>query len=216
MASNNNAFIRSLKDIYEAKLPGVSFDPKESRIQCFPHVINTCVQHTIKALNNGVDTDIDDEADDKGSDDESDDEESGGEKTDGENTDGEKSDSDGEKGDSDDDGGSGSNHSDSDEDVASKVPGDPLNKVRALVRGIRASGQRQEQFVNVILGGNQYGWWKDGEGNPMVIKQRQLLRDVRTRWDSTYQMLVRVRELRQVGHFSDITPSPFTFTDLST
>jgi hypothetical protein len=68
----------------------------------------------------------------------------------------------------------------------------PVNKIRALVRGIRASGQRQEQLNNVILGGNQYGWWMDGQGEAMLI-------NVRTQWNSTYQMLVRARELRQVS-----------------
>jgi hypothetical protein len=184
MAANNDTFLQSLRDIHQAKLPDVSFNPKESRIQCFPHVINTCVQHTIKALNNGVDTDSDS---DKGSDDES-----------NEGSDGDSEDSD-EESDGDDDGGGGGGGGgdDSDEDVV--VPGDPLNKIRALVRGIRASGQRQEQFANVILGGNQFGWWKDIQGNAVSIERRQLLRDVKTRWDSTYQMLVRVREFRQVS-----------------
>jgi hypothetical protein len=75
----------------------------------------------------------------------------------------------------------------------------PVNKIRALVKRIRASRQRQEQFNNFILGGNQYGWWKDGQGKAMLIKLKQVLQDVRTRWDSTYQMLVRARELRQVS-----------------
>ncbi|KAF8233348.1 hypothetical protein L208DRAFT_1126272, partial [Tricholoma matsutake] len=37
--------------------------------------------------------------------------------------------------------------------------------------------------------GNQYGWWKDGQGKVVTIKPKQLLQDVRTWWDSTYQML---------------------------
>jgi hypothetical protein len=198
MAANNNAFIRSLGDIYETELPNVSFNPKESRIMCFPHVINTCVQHTLKALNNGVDTDIDDivpvenehdsdldlyvsdDDDSEGSDDEKNDDEGGGGNG----------------------GGNGNVNTSKEENIAiSNVPGDPLNKIRAIVRGIRASGQRQEQFTNVILGGNQYGWWKDGQGNVVTIKPMQLLRDVKTRWDSTYQMLVRFREFRQVSCF---------------
>jgi hypothetical protein len=185
MAANNNVFIRSLGDIHETELPNVSFNPKECRIMCFPHVINTCVQHTLKALNNGVDTDIDDVVDSDSDLDASDDDDSEG--------------SDDEGGDDD---GGGNGNSSEEEDVAiSDVPGDPLNKVRAIIRGIRASGQRQEQFTNVILGGNQYGWWRDGQGSVVTIKPMQLLRDVRTRWDSTYQMLVRFREFRQVSCF---------------
>jgi len=210
MAANNDVFIRSLGDIHEAKLPNVSFDPKECRIMCFPHIVNTCVQHTIKELNNGVDTNIDDNAanegskhdhdDNKADDDEEgdneggDDEERNGEVSSGEN--------------SNDKGGnvSGSGDDNSgEEDVAiSNVPGDPLNKIRAIIRGIRASGQQQENFSNVILGGNQYGWWKDGQGKVVTIKPKQLLRDVRTRWDSTYQMLVRAREFRLVSLLSSL------------
>jgi hypothetical protein len=119
--------------------------------------------------------------DDKGSDDEqSDDKVSSGEKSD-------------DKGSDDGSGGGGGDGNSGEGDVAiSNVPGDPLNKIRALVRGICASGQQQEHFTNVILGGNQYGWWKDGQSKVMMIKPKQLLRDVKTRWDSTYQMLVRV------------------------
>jgi hypothetical protein len=59
MASNNDAFLHSLSNIYQ-QLPSnlaVSFRSKDCCIQCFPHVINTCVKHTIKALNNGVNAD---------------------------------------------------------------------------------------------------------------------------------------------------------------
>ena len=209
MAANSDVFLRSLNDIYEAKLPagGAPFDPKESHIQCFPHVINTCVQHTIKALNNGVDTDIND---DEGTTSDNDDDKRSSVEGSNESDDSDEGSSD-EKSNSErsNDGGAtggGGSGEDSEKDApTSGVPGDPINKIRALVRGIRASGQRQEQFTNVILGGNQYGWWKDGQGQAMLIKQKQLLRDVRTRWDSTYQMLVRVREPRQVSLLLDIT-----------
>ena len=186
MAANNNTFIQSLGDLHTAELPDVAFDPKECRIQCFPHIINTCVQHTIKALNNGIDTDIDDsdEAENDSEPEGNDDEES---ENDSEESDGEGSD----------DNGNGNTGAADKGNIA--IHADLLNKIRALVKGIRASGQRQEHFNNVIQGGNQYGWWKDGEGKSIIINPRQLLRDVRTRWDSTYQMLVRVRELRQVS-----------------
>jgi hypothetical protein len=167
MAANNNVFVRCLGDIHQAELPKVSFNAKECRIQCFPHVINMCVLRTIKALNNGVDTNIDDRAETEGSKNDHDDEGSDNEQSDDEVSGGD------DKG-SDDGGGGGGG--DGEGDVAiSDVPGDPLNKIRALVRGIRASGQRQEHFTNVILGGNQYGWWKDGQGKAMMIKPKQLL-----------------------------------------
>jgi hypothetical protein len=123
MAANNDAFLRSLGDIYQ-QLPdrAVSFDSKDCRIQCFPHVINTCVKHTIKALNSGVDADTRAGARD-GKDDEESDEDEGS-----------------------DDGDDGNNIVTSLED---RFPGDILNKARGLIRKIRSSGQRIERFTNV-------------------------------------------------------------------
>jgi hypothetical protein len=197
MAANNNVFVRCLGDIHQAELPEVSFNAKECRIQCFPHVINTCVLRTVKALNNSIDTDIDDRAETEESKNDHDDEGSDDEQSDNKVSGGKKSD---DKGSDNGGGGGGGDGNSGEGDVAiSNVPGDPLNKIQALVRGIRALGQRQEHFTNVILSGNQYGWWKDGQGKVMMIKPKQLLRDVKTRWDSTYQMLVRVREFHQVS-----------------
>jgi hypothetical protein len=168
MAANNDAFLRSLGDIYRQLHPNISFHSKKCRIQCFPHVINTCVKHTIKALNNGVDADT--QEDDSDSDSESE--------------------MDGDGGDNDSDGGSDKS--------------DLLNKARGLIKIIRSSGQRMESFTNVIKGGNQYGWWKDATGRSIEIQPRQLLRDVKTRWDSTYQMLIRLWEFRQVRLLSSL------------
>src|SRR5882672_11444899 len=129
MAANNDAFLCSLSDIYKQLPPNltVSFHPKDCRIQCFPHVINTCVKHTIKALNNGVDADT--QADER----------------DGE---GEGSDKDEDEG-----GDDGTNFDTSLED---RSPGDLLNKARGLIRKICSSGQRLGRFTNIIKGGNQY------------------------------------------------------------
>jgi hypothetical protein len=80
-----------------------------------------------------------------------------------------------------------------------KVPNDLLGKVRSLVKAIRASGQCQASFDQVIASGNDAGWWKDEMGEPITIKPLKFLRDVRTRWDSTYQMLVRLLMFKQVS-----------------
>jgi hypothetical protein len=85
------------------------------------------------------------------------------------------------------------------ETTHSKVPTDLLGKVRLLVKAIRASGQRQASFNQVVLSGNDAGWWKDENGAPITIKSLKFLRDVRTRWDSTYQMLVRILMFKQVN-----------------
>src|SRR5271155_640865 len=186
MAANNDAFLRSLGDVYKQLPPNlaVSFDFKDCRIQCFPHVINTCVKHTIKALNSGVDTVTQaDEQDGEGDSDEGSDEDEGGDE--------------------------GTNI---DTGLEDQSHGDLLNKARGLIRKICSSGQRSERFTNVIKGGNQYGWWKDAQGSAMTIEPKQLLRDVKTRWDSTYQMLTRLREFRQVSLFSSFTSGSLSVT----
>lgn len=76
---------------------------------------------------------------------------------------------------------------------------DLIAQARAVVRAIRGSGSRREAFDEVITNGNAKGWFKQGEP-PKTVKldHLQLLRDVRTRWDSVYHMLKRLRELRPV------------------
>jgi len=114
------------------------FNAKECHIQCFPHVINTCILHTVKALNNGIDTNINDRAETEGSKNDHDDKGSDNEQSDDEVSSGKTSNNKG----SNDGGGGGSGGGNGKGDVAiSNVPGDPLNKIWALVRGIHASGQ---------------------------------------------------------------------------
>lgn len=98
----------------------------------------------------------------------------------------------------------GDNDDDDDDDdntpvTNDSVPTDLLGKVRSLVKAIRASGQRQASFDQVVLSGNDAGWWKDEGGGRISIKPLRFLRDVRTRWDSTYQMLVRILMFKQVN-----------------
>ncbi|KAF8230270.1 hypothetical protein L208DRAFT_1282653, partial [Tricholoma matsutake] len=56
-----------------------------------------------------------------------------------------------------------------------------------------------KHFTNIIKGGNQYGWWKDAQRSAISIEPKQLLRDVKTWWDSTYQMLTCLQEFCQVS-----------------
>ena len=77
---------------------------------------------------------------------------------------------------------------------------DPITHARKVVRAIRGSGMRRDAFEEVIVNGNSKGWFKNGEGKTVQIRSLQLLRDVRTRWDSVYHMLNRLRELRPVRH----------------
>ena len=67
----------------------------------------------------------------------------------------------------------------------------------SVVRAIRGSGMRRDTFKEVIKNGNANKWFKEGS-KVVVLKELELLRDVRTRWDSVYQMLNRLRELQPV------------------
>jgi hypothetical protein len=75
-----------------------------------------------------------------------------------------------------------------------------IEQARAVVRAIRGSGLRRDAFLEVIVNGNAKGWFKQGRpSKTFKLKQLQLLRDVRTRWDSVYKMLNRLREMRAVA-----------------
>jgi hypothetical protein len=85
------------------------------------------------------------------------------------------------------------------EDDSDSPPSDPIAHARKVVHAIRGSGMRREAFEEVIVNGNTKGWFKSGQPPKTIqIKNLQLLRDVRTRWDSEYHMLNRLRELRPV------------------
>lgn len=79
---------------------------------------------------------------------------------------------------------------------------DTISHARTVVRVIRGSGMRRDAFDDVITNGNSKGWFKAGQPLKIVqLKRLQLLRDVRTRWDSEYYMLNRLRELRPVSTY---------------
>ena len=72
-----------------------------------------------------------------------------------------------------------------------------LGRAREVVRHARASGARRDSLVEVIKSGNLKGWFMVN-GKHTTVENKQLLRDVRTRWSSTYQMLERIYEMRLV------------------
>ncbi|KII93740.1 hypothetical protein PLICRDRAFT_79070, partial [Plicaturopsis crispa FD-325 SS-3] len=63
----------------------------------------------------------------------------------------------------------------------------PIASCRSLVAQCRASGQRREDFASCIKEGNESGAFK--------LSVWQLLRDVDTRWSSTFFMMNRVLDL---------------------
>jgi len=86
--------------------------------------------------------------------------------------------------------------SSSDGDTAAS---NPIALARAVVRVIRGSGSRRDAFDEVIVCSNAKGWFKQGKPSRIIqVKPLQLLRDVRTRWDSVHHMLKRLREMRLV------------------
>ena len=95
-----------------------------------------------------------------------------------------------------------SDASSSESDVDTVAP-NPIARARAAVQVIRASGKRRDEFDKVIKQGNKEGWFKQGRPSQVVeLKPLQLLRDVRTRWDSVYHMLRRLRQMRPVCHYT--------------
>jgi hypothetical protein len=74
---------------------------------------------------------------------------------------------------------------------------DPIARLRKIVMAIRSSGQRRDALTTWIDTGNKNGLFVL-EGRLVQIQPRQLLRDVRTRWDSTYLMITRCIEMRLV------------------
>ena len=75
----------------------------------------------------------------------------------------------------------------------------PIEHARGVVRAIRVSGKHRDAFDEMVKLGNTNKWFK--VGNPpkvVMLKKLQLLRDVRTRWDSIFFMFNRLHEMRPV------------------
>jgi len=174
-AENNAVAMKELQDLFEED--GITFDHLDNRINCYPHIINICVSHIVSSLTK---VDIDDldigDSDDDGDDDS------------------------GYVGAADDREVIDSTQINTDElkEWFFNLKRDPVNRARKLVRTVRASGQRKEDLLAMIRTGNQTGMFRDREGNPATIKELQLIKDVKHRWDSMYFMLSRLQELRQV------------------
>lgn len=75
----------------------------------------------------------------------------------------------------------------------------PIAHGRDIVRAIRSSGQRRANFKQAIISGNEQEWFVDEETGIVKLPVVELLRDVKTRWDSSYYMINRLRTLQQVG-----------------
>lgn len=75
----------------------------------------------------------------------------------------------------------------------------PIDTGRETVRGIRSSGLRRDQFSDIVKSGNEKGWFHRPSGDVIKVPEKELIRDVSTRWDSTFYMINRLRVMRPVS-----------------
>ena len=77
---------------------------------------------------------------------------------------------------------------------------DILGTAQKLIAACDLSGKCQEDFVDTIVEGNVNKTWVDNDRNLMSRKALQLLRDCKTQWSSTHNMVDRVLTMLPV-HF---------------
>ncbi|KAN0113698.1 hypothetical protein V8E52_007497, partial [Russula decolorans] len=78
---------------------------------------------------------------------------------------------------------------------------DPIKRARRIVRIVRSSDQRKQAFKKVINTGNHSGWFRSHDNEVIELPDLELLRDVKTRWDSVYCMIERLLVLRPAIDF---------------
>jgi hypothetical protein len=177
---------------------GIDFDHLKHCVQCYAHIINICSTHIISSMTSvseryltdlkvPVDTDrmfcAEDDDDSDDDDDDIDTDENAAElQLDG----------------------CYDAHGDTDLDEwFAGIKRDPLRRARRVIRLLRSSDQRKEHFREFIRTGNEQNWFtgndEDGKRVTVQVHELQPLRDVKTRWDSVYTMLERLRALRPVS-----------------
>ena len=79
---------------------------------------------------------------------------------------------------------------------------DPIALCHSSVWAIHASGTRHDQFQKIIHDGNEEGWFKSPQDSKTIIQvpEKQLLHDVKTRWDSVFNMISHFHKLWPVSH----------------
>lgn len=170
-ASSNLTFMAHLAT--ELHAIGVDdFDAKKNLIRCFSHIINLSAQAVIKKM--------------------------------------EKDDTAEHYSDTETEPATPTDHSDDDQlnflrPVRTTRKSGPIHRARKTVGFIRKSGLRRDRLVDIIGDGNAKQLWMELRvvGNAVekvviVLKPVMLLPDVKTRWDSLFYMLRRLRYLREV------------------
>jgi len=190
------------------------FDHLDNRIRCYAHIINICSSHVIASMTATLESylsslkvpvgeshagyrDSDSGSDDGGSDDGSDD----GDPDEGSDEDSDEDSyvDDVELADS-----FNSQGDDELEEWFAAVRRDPLRRARKLISFLRSSPQCKEGLSDIIKEGNASNRFigPNESGSDLVVfkvPEVQLLKDVKTRWDSVFLMLRRLRQLRPVG-----------------
>ena len=75
---------------------------------------------------------------------------------------------------------------------------DPVARARDVVRIVCSSSLCRESFKEIILDGNIKKYWRDEEKEVITLAVLELIHDVKTRWDSRYCMVKRLRYYCQV------------------
>jgi hypothetical protein len=171
----------------------VGFDNLKHRVRCYAHIINICSSHIISSVtsvskqylselevpvgSNPIIHDSEDESDDDDIDPDRDIDELE----------------------------PGHLYDDIDASLGwvSGIKRDPLRRARRVVRLLRSSDRHREGLRLFIIDGNERKWFfekdQNGKRRSVQVPELQLLRDVKTRWDSVFMMLQRLRTLRPVS-----------------
>jgi hypothetical protein len=180
-ASTNDAMLEVLKELFKDR-EITSFDAKDNRVICFPHTINIAVQHVLQKMSSA---DVP-ENDDDYPEDQTGVAKTGVAKTGMAKTGVAKTDE---------------NRRFRQQSFEDACAQDPIARLRKIIFTILSSGQRREAFAKWIETGNNSNLFVVNN-RPVKIQPLQLLRDVRTRWDSTFQMIQRCIEMRLVIVFA--------------
>jgi hypothetical protein len=211
--------MRELEALLKLHDDDIEFDHLNNRIRCYPHIINICSSHIIASstriskrfletlksefagdlVYSNIEGDEDDEDDDEDDEDDEDDDEDDEDDEDGEDDD------------------------DDSRLFARKIPEltldeeqfdilddkvrawyiglkrDPIKRARRIVHIVHSSDQRKQAFKKVINTGNHSGWFRSHDNEVIELPDLELLRDVKTRWDSVYCMIERLLVLRPVS-----------------
>src|SRR6266404_3865058 len=183
--------------------PNIRFDRFNNCIHCFPHIINICTSHVIQSCTRSSEKIIKSLGSEHGSSNvESDD--------DRDNINNDDDDYD-------------YNDEDDDDDGRAFIPQtgpelqfdkrklsalgaeeqawlkaakcNPVKRACKVICIIWSSDTRKQDFKQVIINGNKSGWFQDSKGAVIQVANRELLCDVKTRWDSVYLMIGRLLEL---------------------